>query len=169
MPQYEPDLSKIAATFELFSKGEYEFVLGEPKAFQGITKSGANAGQENIGVRYGISLPEAQNGHKKGARSILNCFIHNDQSMGFSKQLLMAALGFPMNSRGEAQFDEQYRGADWSIDTTTGACGAVWREATGRHVLITADLGTNPTTGEPSNQFGKYRSVVPAQPVPASA
>jgi len=80
------------------------------------------------------------------------------------------ALGFQINSRGEKQFDEQYAGQDWSIDTATGACGAVWREATGRHIIVTVDLGTNPSTGEPSNQFGKYRPIPTAtQPAPATA
>jgi len=159
MPRYEPDLSKISATFELFSKGEYEFGVGEPKGFEQTTKTGKNAGQQSIGVRYPIVLGEETNGHKKGSKNSINCYIHNDGSMGFSKQFLMACLGYAINNAGERQFDEDFRGRDWSVDTETGAVGDVWREATGKRVIITADLGTNPTTGEPSNQFGKYRAV----------
>ena len=159
MPRYDADLSKISATFELFSKGEYEFLVGEPKAFEQTTKTGKNAGQQAIGIRYPIVLGEETNGHKKGAKNMINCYIHNDGSMAFAKQFLMACLGYPLNSGGEHKFDEDYRGRDWSIDTETGAVGDVWREANGRRVIVTVDLGTNPTTGEPTNQFGRYRSV----------
>lgn len=159
MSRYEPDLSKVQATFEFFSKGQYEFAIGEPKSFEQTTKTGARAGEQSIGVRYPISLAEDTNGHKKGARNTINCYIHSDGAMSFSKQFLMAALGYKVNSAGEKQFDEDTRGRDWSIDPETGACGDVWREATGKHIMITADIGTNPSTGEPNNQFGKYQPL----------
>ena len=161
-PRYEPDLTKISATFELFSKGEYEFLVGEPKGFEQTTKTGKNAGQQSIGVRYPIVLGEETNGHKAGSKNSINCYIHNDGSMGFSKQFLMACLGYPITNAGERKFDEDFRGQDWSVDADTGAVGDVWRQATGKRVRITADLGTNPTTGEPSNQFGKYQPITAA-------
>ena len=34
MPRYEGDPTRASATFEVFPKGDYEFVIGEPKAFE---------------------------------------------------------------------------------------------------------------------------------------
>src|SRR5512134_2744604 len=106
MPRYEPDLTKVAATFELFTKGQYEFVIGEPKCFQDITKSGPRAGETKIGIRFPIVLAEETAGHKKGARQMYTVYIHSEAAQAFGKQFVMAALGYERNSRGEKAFDE---------------------------------------------------------------
>ncbi len=154
-PRYEPDLTAVAAALELFEKGNFEFVIGEPKAFQREN----DKGQLSVGVRYPISLAEETNGHKKGSKQIFSCYIHTDGGMTFSKRFVMAALGFKNTSQSEREFDAQYKGADWSIDPDTGAVGDVWRQPAGRRITCSLDVGTNPNTGEPSQQFTGFLPV----------
>jgi len=151
MPRYEADPSKVTATFEVLEKGDYEFAFGEPKAFLRTGDKG-----DNYGVRYPVKVAE---GPFTGKRQIVTCYIHTDDALAFSKQTLMAALGFDVNSEGEKAFNAKYAGSDWSIDTDTGACGDVWREVIGKHAVATADVGANPKDGTPTQQFKKWRKV----------
>lgn len=155
-PRYEPDFSKVTVSFELFSKGDYEFVIGEPTSFQGENRKGGL----KVGVRYPIVLAEDTNGHKKGARQMFTCYIHSDGAMSFSKQWLMAALGFNRNE--EKKFDAEYASKDWSIDTESKAAGDVWREVNGKRVIISVDQQANPETGELGNTFSGFRPVTTA-------
>lgn len=154
-PRYEPDLTAVAAALELFEKGAWEFSVGEPKAFQREN----DKGQLSVGVRYLLSLAEETNGHKKGSKQMFSCYIHTDGAMTFSKRFVMAALGYRNTSQEERRFDETYKGADWSVDPETGAVGDAWRQPAGRRVNCSLDIGTNPNTGEPSQQFVGFTPV----------
>src|SRR5256885_4554624 len=100
MPRYEADPSKVTATLDVLEKGDYEFVIGEPRAFFGASKTEGKS--DNYGVRYPVKVAE---GAMKGKRQLINCYIHTEDSLAYSKQLLMAALGFPLNSEGEKAFN----------------------------------------------------------------
>ncbi len=154
-PRYEPDLTAVAATLEQFEKGDFEFGIGEPKSFQRTN----DKGQLSVGVRYPLALSEESNGHKKGAKQMFSCYIHTDGGMTFSKRFIMAALGFKNTSQDERVFDEKYKGADWSIDPETGAVGDVWRQPAGRRITASLDVGVNPNTGEPSQQYTGFAPV----------
>lgn len=154
-PRYEPDLTAVAANLELFSKYEYEFIIGEPKGFERTNRKG----QLSVGVRFPLSLAEETNGHKKGAKQLFSCYIHSEGGMQFSKRFVMSALGFGNKTADEQAFDSQYRGADWSVDPDVSAVGDVWRLPAGRRIAASLDVGTDPETGDPSQQFKGFRPV----------
>jgi len=154
-PRYEPDLTAVAATLELFEKGDFEFIIGEPKSFQRQN----DKGQLSVGVRFPLALAEETNGHKKNSRQLFSCYIHTDGGMTFSKRFIMAALGYKGNSQGEREFDDKFKGADWSLDPDNGSVGDVWRQPAGRRITASLDIGTNPNSGEPSQQFTGFQPV----------
>ena len=155
MPRYEPDLTAVSAALDLFEKGDWEFSIGEPKAFERTNEKG----KLSAGVRYLLSLAEEHNGHKKGSKQMFSCYIHTDGAMTFSKRFVMAALGFKNTSEDERLFDEQFKGADWSVDPDTGAVGDVWRQPAGRRIVCSLEIGENPNTNEPSQQFSGFLPV----------
>lgn len=154
-PRFEPDLTAVAANLDLFEKGSWEFSIGEPKSFSRENEKG----QLSVGVRYPLALSEEKDGHKKNAKQLFSCYIHTEGGMTFSKRFIMAALGFKNNTQSEREFDEQFKGADWGIDPDTQAVGDVWRQPAGRRVIASCEIGTNPNTGEPSQQFTGFLPV----------
>lgn len=154
-PRYEPDLTAVAVNLDLFEKDNWEFIIGEPKAFAREN----DKGQLSVGVRYLLNLAEEQNGHKKGSKQMFSCYIHTDGGMAFSKRFIMAALGFKGTTQSEREFDEQFKGADWSLDPDTSSVGDVWRQPTGRRIICSLEVGVNPNTGEPSQQFTGFLAV----------
>ena len=152
MPRYEPDLSQVSATIAILDKDEYEFEIGKPKAFQRERKKGG----ESIGVRYPMTVAE---GPQSGKRTFYSCYTHSDGGQGFAKQFLMCALGFELTQEAEKRFNEAYKGADWGFDTDSGECGDIWEEAAGKHIIASVDLGVNPETGEPNQQWVRFRPV----------
>src|SRR5688572_10613127 len=80
--------SDVTVGFKVFDKGSYELEIGEPKAFLGQGKDGR---ADNYGVRYMCKIADGPN---KGQKYMVNCYMHTEESQAFSKQFLMAALGF---------------------------------------------------------------------------
>lgn len=160
MPHFEPDLTKASVAFEIFTKGDYEFVVGEPKSFQRTN----NAGKETYGVRWPITLAEEVNGYKKGAKQLYSGYLHTEGAHAFIKQFVMSCLGFnPRSAEDERKFDAQFRGADWGIDTETQGVGDVYRQTTGKRVIVSMDVGINPESGEQSQQFKGFRPITAAK------
>lgn len=153
MPRFEPDPSKVSATIEIFDKDDYEFVFGEPKAFY---SKNAQTDKETYGIRFPLTIAE---GPRKGGRTILTLYQHNDGSASMSKQVVMAVLGYKNSPADEKRFDGETAGQDWSFDTDTGACGEMWRKMSGKRAICSLDIGTNPNSGEPSQTFKKWRPI----------
>lgn len=159
MPHFEADLTKVSVALEQFNKGDYEFLVGEPKSFQRTN----NKGVETFGVRWPISLAEETDGHKKGAKQIYSGYLHTEGGQTYLKQFIMACLGFnSRNAADERRFDEQFRGADWGVDTETQGTGDMYRQVTGKRVIVQLDMGINPESGEPSQQFKGFRPITAA-------
>ncbi len=153
MPKYEFDPTKVAAALTIFAKGEYEFLIGEPRSFQ------REAGEDkhlSIGVRFPVQA-ELENG-KKG-RQLYSLYLHTEDAQGFAKRFLMAALGYPTNDASERKFDEDFKGNDWSYDPTTGTCGDMWREVTGHRAIAEVDIQTNEKTGDAMQKWVGWRPV----------
>lgn len=152
-PHYEPDFGAVSATLHIFDKGELEFEIGKPKAFQREKKKGG----ESIGVRYRMTATEGADSGKSG---MYTCYTHSEGGLAFAKQFIMAALGFEVNQAGEKEFNAQYgKGADWSFDTENGECGELWDDVAGKRVMASVDIQANPETGEPGQQWTKFRPV----------
>lgn len=156
MPHFAPDLTKASVALEVFSKGDYEFIVGEPKSFQRTN----DKGQETYGVRWQLTLAEDTNGYRKGAKQFYSGYLHSDGAHAFVKMMVMACLGFnPRSKDDERKFDSEFQGGDWSIDTETNGVGDVYRRTTGKRVVASLDVQPNPNTGEASQRFNGFRPV----------
>ncbi len=153
MPRFEPDPSKVSATIDILDKDDYELIIGEPKAFASKNEDGTI---RNHGVRFGVTVAE---GPSKDKKQFNTCYQHTPGSEGFSKQFVMAAYGYDVTPSGEREFDRDFAGKDWGYDTDTGTCGEVWQGMANRRVVGSADIGTNPTTKEPTQQWKGWRPL----------
>jgi hypothetical protein len=149
MPRYEPDPSKTsAAGFEIFPKDNYEFIVGEPKAFYRDGQKGPN-----WGVRVALTI--ANEGPFKGKRYLKTLWYHTDGTAGMNKQFQMAVLGYENNKKGETAFNEAYpAGTDWSFDTDSGAVGDAWRELVGKRVQADLDIKLGDNDNEQQTEAG---------------
>ena len=161
-PRHNFDPSAISSTLEVLPKGDYVVSAGEGKAFEKTAKSGPKEGQLSWGIRWPLRVEQVLEGdpNAKGKRVIYSGYMHSDDASGFPKQLLMACLGYEINNRSEREFNEKFAGQDWSYDTDSGAIGDVWRQATGRTVIVSLDVQPNINTpGEFIQQFTRFRPV----------
>ena len=155
-PRYEHDATNVSSVIAILDKGDYELIVGEPKAFFNTGKEGKS---DNYGIRYPLTVAE---GSEKGSKTFYNAFIHTDGSLSFSKQFLMAALGFKATKDDEKRFNEEFKGSDWGIDTDTKGVGDVWRQPTGKRLVASVDVtiqseGAN--AGSPQQKWVKFRSL----------
>lgn len=157
MPRYEYDPSKTAASIEVFPKDDYEFIVGQGKAFA----KEENGQIKNFGVRFAITIADGQ---FKDKRTVFTCYLHNDGSQSMTKRFQMACLGYGKGQSEEKRFDAEQVGKDWGIDTDTGAVGEAWQELTGSRVIGSLDVGKNTNTDEPQQQFKSWRPIGAGQP-----
>ena len=147
MPRHEASPSAVTAAFSVLPKDHYVFKIGEAKAF-------ANKEKGSYGIRYSISVesPDAMRSQKPAP---INCYQHNEPSQGMTKQFLMAAYGFKLNSEGEKAFNEATKSLDWTFDTDTGEIGDGWTKINGGTVEADVDIrmGKGDYAGTPNNSF----------------
>ena len=98
-------------------------------------------------------------GEFKGKRNIFACYTGSEGGLSYAKRFLMAALGYEVSQSGEERFNQDFSGKDWDFDTTSGECGDMWHEPTGKRVLATTDVRDNPETGEQTLQWVSFRPV----------
>lgn len=153
MPRYEYDPSKSQATIEIFPKDEYEFIVGEPKAF--IRKNRKN--QDSFGVRVSLTHTE---GAYKGKRTVFTCYLHSEGAQSMSKRFQMAVFGYEAKAEAEQDFNKATSGLDWSFDPETGSVGAAWKQLGGARVIGNLDVGKNEETDEPQQVFKSWRPAV---------
>lgn len=153
MARYEFDPSKVAATIEVFPKGDYEFQVGEPKSF--IRKNKKN--EDSFGIRFPVTIMEdISHGKSKGKRTVVTGYQQSEGAQAMTKQFVMAVLGYANNQTEEKRFDAEQAGKDWGFDPETGAVGDAWRQATGKRVIGQLDEGKNEETGDPQQKFVKW-------------
>lgn len=151
MARYTADPTKDTAGFPILPKGDYRLKFGEPKAFKGETKEGANAGQENYGIAYLLTVVEGpvdSDGGVSPSEHFLKkiyhrMYYHTPESRNFSKNYILAAFGYTSNE--EPQFndalnqmkeqDPENPQLDWSFDPDTGECGEAWKQLTNREIV----------------------------------
>ncbi|KKN09060.1 hypothetical protein LCGC14_1050470 [marine sediment metagenome] len=142
-PQYNPDPTTVSAFFYLFEKGDYLFVVGEGKPFEGTNQKG----DPNAGIRYPIVCTNVLEGDSGGKdkKQMFTCYIHSDGAMSFSKRFLMACLGYESSAEGEAKFNKENKGEDWGVDPNPEAphVGEMWKKVSGSSVVLHADVRLN--------------------------
>lgn len=152
MPVYNNDPSKVVASFEVLPKDDYEFIIGEPKAFEKTGEKGLN-----YGVRIPLTVATGPMEGKKSQPQV--CYEHTEGAQMMGKQFKMAALGFGKGRAEEQRFDKEYGGQDWSFDTDSGGCGDAWREMTGKRVIGAYDIGINAQSGEEQQKVAGWRKL----------
>ncbi len=154
MPRFEFDPTKVAANIEVYPKGDYEFIVGEPKAY--IKKSGEDQ-HDSYGTRYAltIALPDEY----KGKRTVYSTYLQSEGGQSMAKQFMMAVLGYGKGKAEENRFDSDMRGKDWSLDFETGGVGDMYRELTGKRVIGTLDVQINKNTGDEMQNFKGWRPL----------
>lgn len=137
MPRYENSPAAVSATIQVFPKDDYLFIVGEPKVFSGVTKAGKNAGKDNYGIGFSLTIKDGQFANK---RTFTRCFESSEEAQGMSKQFKMAVLGYGKSRAEEERFNKEWGAKDWSFDTDSGAVGDAWREMTGKVVIGALDM-----------------------------
>ena len=156
MSRYTPNPSNVTATFETFPKGDYEFTMGKPKAFQKTEKKGDVETVVNFGVRVPLTINEGQ---YKGKKTSVALYFHNDGSESASKRFQMAAFGFKNNADAEREFNLRAAELDWSFDQETGDVSDDWKQFEGKQIVGVLDVDKNKNTGEPMQQFKSWRPI----------
>ena len=174
MARYNADPTKDTAGFLVLPKGDYRLRFGEPKAFEGETKEGANAGQVNYGIAYVMTVvdgPVDDEGNVSPREHLLKkvyirLYQHTQESRNFSKNYIMAAFGY--SSARESEFNEHLSKVqaenpedpanDWSYDTETGECGEAWKLLTNRDIVCSLSTKLDAKNREQQN----FDSIRPA-------
>lgn len=160
---HEFDPTKVTALIQVFPKGDYEFSIGEPKAYQ---KTNAK-GNLTKGVRWGLLCERVVEGdpNMKGEKQFLNGYPSSGatetEGLAFIKRYIMAALGYQITVESEKQFNVDMAGKNWGLDYESGACGDMWRAMTGKRFIVTLDAQPNPE--DPSQLQQKFVAVRPLE------
>lgn len=150
-PRFDNDPTKVQASFEVLPKDDYEFVVGEPKAFHRVNK----AGNDSYGIRFPLTVASE---NAKGKKVVFNTYQQSEGAQAMAKQFMLAVLGFGKGKAEESKFDAEYAGKDWSFDTDTKAVGDMWRMATGQRVIGSLDM-TIGDNGDEQQAFNGWRPI----------
>lgn len=158
MPRFDADLTQVSAFFTTYPKGTYEFLTGKGKPFLNVDKE--TGASKNYGVRYSLTDP---NDPKKNPQP-LTLYWHSDGAQKFTKQVIMALLGYTGDSVGEAKFNADFAGRDWSFATADnegdeGMIGEVWQLCQEKRVLVDCDISINPDTKNEQQQYKGFHKV----------
>lgn len=152
MPNFNPKSTQ--ATLPPLPDDSYECVIGEPKAFKGITKA---TGEENNGVRYTCTVAE---GEFVGRKIFVTCFLHSEGAQTFAKQFIMAANNFTNDQEGEEEYNEsEAADLDYGFDPDTNTCNAGWQELKGKRIIIQTKI--KPVNDKPQSQPVSYMPFNP--------
>lgn len=150
MPRYESNPSAVQSSIEVLPKDDYEFVVGEPKAFERTGAKGVN-----YGVRYGLTVGS---GDYNGKRTVVTLYEHTEGAQSMAKRFKMAALGYAGGRAEEKRFDAEWGGKDWSFDTDSGSVGDAWRELVGQRVVGSLDVRMD-DNGNENQDFKGWRPL----------
>jgi hypothetical protein len=153
-PRFEFDPTTVVASIEVFPKGEYEFVVGEPKAF--MRQAGEDK-HDSYGIRYPLVLRAPD--EYDGKRTVFSTYYQSEGSQAMAKQFIMAVMGYGKGKPEEERFDRDMRGQDWGFDPETGAVSELYRELSGKRVVGTLDIQKNNNTGDAMQAFKSWRPI----------
>lgn len=143
--RFTPNLSGVDAGIPLLEHGDFEFVIGEPKAF--IRQSERNGIMVDV---YGVStsLKVVEGPSHIGKTIPWQMYLHTEGSQPMVKQFLMASYGYGRN--GESEFNEQFDGDEenWFIDTETGEVGEAYKGIAGKRIM--ASVTQRPSKRDPN-------------------
>ena len=139
MPRYDFSPDAVFATIPVLPKGEYEFIVGEPKAFLRQNQKG----QDSYGIRFPLVTAETSNGVKKGTRIFFNTYQQSEGAQAIAKQFAMAVFGFKRTDEEEQRFNSEFAGKDWSFNTDTGVVCDAWMELKGKRITGSVDVQAN--------------------------
>lgn len=153
------DPSQVAATFEVFPKDEYEFLVTSAKSFfkaaDGIKKT-----TDQYGVRFGLKITQSRDGKFNDKKTIYTVYLASDGGQAFAKQFMMACLGYGKTKAEEERFDRETIGADWGLDWDTGGVGEAWKKLVDQRVIGALDTQPNQNNAdEMMQQFKSWRSL----------
>ena len=160
MPRYEHDPANVTTSITIFPKGEYEFEIGKPKAFERTAK----AGHQSYGVRFPLLCTQVLDGDENmlGKKTMQTVYLHSDGAQQMGKRFQMAVAGFTVNEANEKQYNEAAAGKDWSYDTDSGEVGAAWLEYEGQRVVVDLDVQIQKNEKDEevqSQQYGTWRPL----------
>lgn len=120
----------------------------------------ANALKENATVQSGgvRVVHKIVGGEHDGKPFVTNCYLHNEGSLGFTKQYQCAIYGFVPDKEGEEKFNAFAADKDWSVDTDANTLGDAWKSMLNREVNVEATKGINKTNNN-EQQNSKYLPI----------
>lgn len=175
--RYEFDPTKDTAGFEVLPGGDYRLKIGEPKAFKGETKEGPNAGNENYGVAFVLTVvpgPVDAEGNESPQEHVTKkvyqrLFYHTQESRNFSKGFVLAVFGF--TSKEEKMFNDKLTeikekepdnpAVDWAFDSDTGECGQAWRGMVNAEIVATLGVKKGRKEGDSDQQTWEQTRPTP--------
>jgi hypothetical protein len=114
-PRFEFDPTTVVASMEVFPKGEYEMVVGEPKAF--LRQAGEDK-HDSYGIRYSLVIKQPD--EYDGKRTIFSTYYQSEGSQSMAKQFIMAVLGYGQGKAGRGALRSRHareglelRSRDW--------------------------------------------------------
>lgn len=110
MPRANPNPSQTSATQEIYPDGDYELLIGRPKAFARYEDDGVTIKNFGIGIPMRIAEPVEH----IGKQFYHNLYYHTDGAKGMNKLFLMAALGYTRDE--EKRFDAEHPDEEWAFD-----------------------------------------------------
>lgn len=139
MPTYSGDPTRVAAGFPVLPKGDYEFTIGEPKAFEKVDPASGEV--KNHGVRYMLTV--VNECAQKGAKVSQTLYYHTLGAEQMAKRFILAANGYQV--KDEKRFDADFTGKDWGYDPASNSTGDGFRELVGKRIVGNFDvkLGQN--------------------------
>jgi hypothetical protein len=154
MPRFTPNQANVQSTFPVYPKGEYELILGEPKAFLS-SKDNATSGETstNYGIRIAATIAE---GEFKGKSYIINLYMHSEGAEKYSKGVVMAAYGYDATEEAEKAFNVNVAAQkDQGFDTDNGWVGNYWADMKGNRLTIALDERQDPNNAAKKQQVVK--------------
>lgn len=134
MGRYTYDPSTVVASITILPKGDYEFKLGRPKAFERT----ARKGHQSYGVRIPLTVV---GGPMDGKKTVTTLYLHSEGAQQMAKRFQMAVAGFSNNEHSEKRYDQQAAGKDWSFNPEDGSVGTAWAEYENKHLACDLDVG----------------------------
>jgi hypothetical protein len=157
MPVYNFDPSTVSVSFDVLPKGEYEFEIGEPKPFLRQNREG----NDSYGIRYPLKAVREDLAKKR--IQPYSCYMQSEGGQSFTKQFLMAALGYGKGPKEEQRFNTDMATADWSFNpgdaNTAGECGEIWHKPKGSRIFGNVDVSKD-EQGNEQQQFKGWRSIL---------
>jgi hypothetical protein len=152
-------MTKVTAGIVLLPKGDFEFAVKECKTFsRQSTDPNTQETKDVYGVQYNLEVVGGSDDSFVGKTIPLQIYMHaGDAALSIGKRFIMASLGFALNA--EAEFNEKYADADWSVDPEENFAGDIWQSVVGTRVAATTDQKPDKRDSSRMNQVFNWRPI----------